>query len=374
MRFWAIWGIPLIEMVAVLGTRPEKIKLGPVLENFSAKNKILSLETGQHVELMDSLGAVRGPFDSISLGVSLGGLDLSGSLGALVSAIGQQLTKLAPRLVIVQGDTTSALAGAIAARLSGSAVAHVEAGLRTFKDESPWPEEMNRRLIGQVATLHFAPTEGSRRNLRREGIPEAAIHVTGNTAVDVVGQWVQRKNAQPKPPNKEGGTIVVSLHRREAHGENRLAALKKLRGFLDAHPPYEVKLFSHPNPEVLSDLKRSRVADHPRFRIHEPVPHFELLTEISAASFIISDSGGIQEEAPSLGRPVFIARNETERPEAVDAGNNFLCGASLENFNHYFSQWQSIESFSLINPYGDGNAGRRIAEICERFLSDEKKG
>ena len=358
----------MVDIVAVLGTRPEKIKLAPVLENLSQSTTALAIETGQHIELMHSLGNRSESVDSVPLGVSLDSLELSEKLGRMVQELAKKLSELQPRLVLVQGDTSSALAGAIAARFSDMAVAHVEAGLRTFDQSSPWPEEINRRLISQVATLHFAPTETSRQNLVREGIPEGDIHVTGNTAVDVVNDWAQALGIEPAPADKRGGSIVVTLHRRESHGTTRIQALETLKNFLDKHPDFHAKLFSHPNPAVLSDLRASAIGTHPNLSVLEPASHGELLQAISEASFIVSDSGGIQEEAPSLGRAVFIARDETERPEAVDQGRNFLCGAGLQHFEAKFAEWSSTASPPLNNPYGDGNAGARIARICQEFL------
>lgn len=361
----------MTEIVAIFGTRPERIKVEPVLRAFRNKDKALILQTGQHIELLDSLGKSGNDIKHRFLNIALRGLGLADALGQMVSGIARELDGLRPRLVLVQGDTSSALAGAIAARLSGLPVGHVEAGLRSFDDTSPWPEEMNRRLIGQIAGLHFAPTEASRRNLLQEGVPENTIHVTGNTAVDVVHQRMHELGIERRECDRQRGSIVVTLHRRESHGAIRLAALRRLMSFLEAHSEYQVRLFSHPNPDVVADLQKSGIEQHSRVTIREPVPHHELLQEVAASSFVVSDSGGIQEEAPSLGRTVFIARDETERPEAVEAGLNFLSGGGLENFEQQFGQWVGSSTREIENPYGDGQAGRRIAEICEGFLRDE---
>lgn len=361
----------MTEIVAIFGTRPERIKVEPVLQAFGDKDKALVLQTGQHIELLDSLGKSGSDIEYRSLNIALRGVGLADAVGQMVSGVGRELDELRPRLVLVQGDTSSALAGAIAARLCGLPVGHVEAGLRTFDDTSPWPEEMNRRLIGQIAVLHFAPTEASRQNLLREGVADNTIHVTGNTAVDVVQQRMDELGIERTEGDRQRGRIVVTLHRRESHGAIRLAALRRLMSFLDAHSGYQVRLFSHPNPDVMADLRKSGIEQHSRVTIREPVPHHELLQEVAASSFVVSDSGGIQEEAPSLQRTVFIARDETERPEAVEAGINFLSGAGLENFDQQFAQWVVSGAREIENPYGDGQAGRRIAEICEGFLRNE---
>lgn len=355
-------------IVAIYGTRPELIKLRPALEALPPNRGLSTIKTGQHTDLLETTGQSGHPVDAVQLSTPLDGLPLNEAVGVMVQGLGERLAEIKPSLVLVQGDTSSALAGAIAARFAGCGVGHVEAGLRTFDDASPWPEEINRRLVGQLATIHFAPTERSRENLLREGIAGDRIHVTGNTAVDAVERKLKRLGIRPQETSRQEGLIVMTLHRRESHGLLRQTALRHTIDFLNRHPGFRIKLFSHPNPKVMSDLEMSGVREHPLVDVREPVPHELLLEEMAAASFVISDSGGIQEEAPSLQRTVFIARDKTERPEAVDEGIHFLCGADLAGLEKNFNTWAASTPVPFTNPYGDGGAGARIAAVCEEYL------
>lgn len=358
----------------VLGTRPERIKCEPIIADLSGAIPVSVIETGQHTTLLDSAQVRTSHLPTTTLGKDLHGLPLGVALGDMISELTRAFEDISPALVMVQGDTSSSLAGAIAGKMFGTRVAHVEAGLRTHNRQRPWPEEMVRAIIGQLADLHFAPTQLARKNLLAEGVDPGAIVITGNTSVDVVQAAIDELGVVPIPPSEQEAPqpnhpVLVTLHRREAHGQVRLNALKNLEILLENHN-LTAEIISHPNPSVLRDIDESRIVENPRVKVIEPLAQRDLLLRILDAPFVVSDSGGIQEEAPSLGKTVFIARDETERPEAVQEGLNFLCGASLEDLEMRFLEWQALEKPSSIqNPYGDGQAGKRIASHILEYLA-----
>lgn len=363
-------------VVAVLGTRPEKVKLEPVFRALEGQFQVTVIETGQHDTLIDSTGVEEGDYRVIRIAVQIGGRALPDVLGVLTQEVAGVLAGLKPDMVLVQGDTISALSGALAARFSEFPVGHVEAGLRTFNVRSPWPEELVRKLIGQAADFHFAPTSTSRQNLIMEGVSPQKIFVTGNTSVDVVEQAKSRLGIRINPGAshqslmQNSGPAIVTLHRRESHGDTRLRALRNLDRFLDANPGLRLKIVQHPNPSVVTDLEASKIGAHPRVELCAPLSHDEMVKAISESPFVISDSGGVQEEAPSLDRAVFIARDVTERPEAVDEGLNYLCGADLAGLEGHFQKWlASGASEKIWNPYGDSHAGEHIAAAIAEIVA-----
>ena len=364
----------MTRVAIVLGTRPERIKCEPIIAELSGAIPLSVIETGQHTTLLDSAQVRTSYLPTMTLGKDLHGLPLGIALGDMISELTRAFEDFTPALVMVQGDTSSALAGAMAGKRFGTRVAHVEAGRRTLNRQRPWPEEMVRAVIGQLADLHFAPTELARENLIAEGVNPDAVLVTGNTSVDVVQTAIKDLGVVPIPPSEQESPqpnhpILVTLHRREAHGQVRLNALMNLEILLENHN-LSAEIISHPNPSVLRDIDESKIVENPRVKVIEPLAQRDLLLRILDAPFVVSDSGGIQEEAPSLGKTVFIARDETERPEAVKEGLNFLCGASLEGLETKFLEWQALEGPSSIqNPYGDGQAGKRIATHIREFLA-----
>lgn len=366
----------MMKILAVMGTRPEKVKIEPVLRGLGNAVRVEVLETGQHSSLISRTDVQSDAHEVHYLALFEEKLELSEAIGWLGLEISRHINANPYDLVLVQGDTISALAGAMAARFSGVAVGHIEAGLRTFNENKPWPEELARKAISSIANLHFAPTETSKRNLVAEGVPTNQIWVTGNTSVDVVEDLLGnepelRGLLASGKVSPELGEIVVTLHRREAHGTIRKQALENLKSFLDSHPGFSALILSHPNPSVLEDLAGAAVGNHPSVSISEPLSHREMMFAIASAPFVISDSGGLQEEAPSLGRSVFVARDETERPEAVESGLNFICGADLSGLENSFSVWSNgLGSRLFENPYGDGDAGQRIATILMEWLGE----
>lgn len=360
----------------VVGTRPERIKLDSVAIALSQFCRVVLVETGQHTTLLDSAAKEMFQGEVVRLEAPDPGSSMPSTLSQLVRGLSSTFESVRPHLVLVQGDTTSALAGALAASFGGFRVGHVEAGLRTHIPARPWPEEKIRKAIGQLVDLHFAPTEISVNNLLDEGIERESIRLTGNPGVDETIARIRNLSLDVRPPRDQQripstGPILVTLHRREAHGNVRLLALENLGRFLSAHAQYRAIIVTHPNPSVIMDLSQSEIANHESVVLSDPLPHNDLLEVMNDAPFIISDSGGIQEEAPSLGKPVFIARDETERPEAVNLGLNFLVGANLAGLEHAFLEWQQSKvPIEISNPYGDGHAGERIAAHVQKILQE----
>lgn len=366
-----------MRVLTVFGTRPEAIKLAPVVLAFQAHPDIehFTCVTGQHRQMLDQVLQTFRIVPEYDLNLMRPSQDLSHVTCAALTGVGDVVDQVKPDWVIVQGDTTTAFAGALAAFYRKTKVAHVEAGLRTRNIYSPWPEEMNRKLISQLTTVHFPPTPLAANNLRREGIPDSAICVTGNTVIDAL-QWVNNLlieneefartlDEQFKFLNPERRLILVTGHRRENFDgglEQVCLALRKLADRGDVEVLYPV----HLNPRVQKTAK-DVLGNHAGIHLIEPVDYVPFVSLMSRAYLLISDSGGIQEEAPGLGKPVLVTRNTTERPEAIAAGTAVLVGTEtkglvaaatelLDNPSAYARMAQAR------NPFGDGNASNRIVE------------
>jgi UDP-N-acetylglucosamine 2-epimerase (non-hydrolysing) len=367
-------GRPL-DVLLVFGTRPEAIKMAPVHRALAqdARFRVRVCVTAQHREMLDQVLELFGIEPEYDLDLMRPGQDLSAITGSVLDGIKVVLEEAAPDYVLVHGDTTTTMAASLAAYYARVPVGHVEAGLRTGDIYSPWPEEMNRRLTGSIATLHFAPTEAARRNLLREGVDGARIAVTGNTVIDALLTMVERarKGGEEEFSERFEGIdldrrlVLVTGHRRENFGggfERICEALAELSRTPDVEIVYPV----HLNPKVQEPVHRI-LGSLPNVHLIAPQEYLPFLFLMDRAHLIITDSGGIQEEAPSLGKPVLVMRDTTERPEAVEAGTVRLVGtdarvivdaarALLEDEDEYRSM-----SFAH-NPYGDGAASRRIAE------------
>lgn len=364
--------------LVVLGTRPEAIKLAPVIlelhRNWGPRRCIVC-STGQHREMLDQTLQTFGIVPDIELNAMRPGQSLAALTGRLFQGLDGVLEGEGPGWVLVQGDTTTAMVGAVAAYYRGVRVAHVEAGLRTYDPRAPFPEEINRTFISRVADLHFAPTERAAYNLRREGVPADRIHLTGNTVVDALF-WVRDRVRQGMPPGLPSGLlssldgrklILVTGHRRESFGEgleNICLALREIaRRCEDSIIVYPV----HLNPKVREPVQRI-LGDEPRVNLIDPLPYEALIYLMDRSYCILTDSGGIQEEAPSLGKPVLVMRNATERPEAVEAGLARLVGTQRENIVRaaceLLSDSAAYEQMARrVNPYGDGRASQRIVKL-----------
>jgi UDP-N-acetylglucosamine 2-epimerase (non-hydrolysing) len=363
----------------VLGTRPEAIKLAPVIQAFRAADDIHTrvVLTGQHREMVTQVMDLFGLQADHDLALMAPKQTLTHITCGALQGLQEEFERHRPDLVLVQGDTTTAFASALAAFYGQIPVGHVEAGLRTDDLFDPYPEEANRRLISQLALLHFAPTEVSARNLAASGVVGETL-TTGNTVIDALLLM-----AQQAPPLQIPGLdvarhrlLLATVHRRENWGD-RLQDIG--RGFLEVlerFPDTALLLPLHRNPTVREPLQ-ALLGNHPRAFLTEPLDYDQLVAAMRAATLLLTDSGGLQEEAPALGKPVLVLRRTTERPEAVDAGTAKLIGTDsadilretallLENSAAYEAMARAH------NPFGDGQASARILACCRRFLNGRR--
>ena len=373
--------IPPLKVLLVFGTRPEAIKLCPIVhymrEHGAGEFDPRVCVTGQHRHLLDQVLEAFQVRPDHDLNLMQPAQTLAQSTSRILAGLEPVLLAEKPDIVLVQGDTTTTLAGALGAFYQRIPVGHVEAGLRTWDLAQPFPEEMNRVVTGRLSALHFAATEGSAENLRRENVDASTIHVTGNTGIDAVLHVRDRLAAgilQSGPwtldPKKK--LIVVTAHRRESFGEgfeNICAALGRLAERDDVQIVYPV----HPNPNVTGPVNR-HLAGKPNVTLLDPLGYTEFVDLMRRAYFLLTDSGGVQEEGPSLGKPILVMRDKTERPEAVDAGTVKLVGANEERiFSESVRLLDDAKLHSdmsrVHNPYGDGRASERISSLIRSFLS-----
>jgi UDP-N-acetylglucosamine 2-epimerase (non-hydrolysing) len=373
----------MVKVLFVFGTRPEAIKLCPVLLHMRSRPAEFSVRvcvTAQHRGMLDQVLAVFDVRPDHDLDLMLPGQTLYQSTSRILAALEAVLKAEQPDIVLVQGDTTTTLCGALAAFYSRVSIGHVEAGLRTGDMSQPFPEEMNRVLTGRLADLHFAATRGAASNLLAEGVAQSRITVTGNSGIDAV-MYVRDglKNGKlaggglpPLDPSKK--LIVVTAHRRESFGdafERICAALARVAGRPDVEIVYPV----HPNPNVQEPVRR-RLGGLSNVRLIEPLDYVPFVNLMCKAYLLITDSGGIQEEGPSLGKPVLVMRDKTERPEAVEAGTVKLVGADedaiVEAARNLIENPKAYEAMSRVhNPYGDGRASSRISDAIASFFSEK---
>lgn len=355
----------------IFGTRPEAIKLCPLLlklRSFPALYAPKVCVTAQHRGMLDQVLAAFAVTPDYDLNVMTPGQTLFQSTARMIQALELPFSESKPDLAVVQGDTTTTLCGALAAFYSGVPVAHVEAGLRTGDLRQPFPEELNRVLTARMTALHFAATSAAADNLRREGISEN-VWVTGNTGIDAVlairdrlerGQLAAPDAGYDRPGKR---LILVTAHRRESFGEGfeRICqALTKIAGRNDVHMVYPV----HPNPNVQT-IVNGRLRGHPNITLTEPMDYVPFVDLMRQAYLILTDSGGIQEEGPSLGKPVLVLREKTERPEAVEAGTVKLVGTDMDRIVRETTTLLDCPAkyarmSRIHNPYGDGHASERI--------------
>ncbi|MEH2421846.1 MAG: UDP-N-acetylglucosamine 2-epimerase (non-hydrolyzing) [Nostoc sp.] len=359
----------------ILGTRPEAIKLAPVIQVFQKFSGFESqvILTGQHrqmVEQVMQLFNIKADYDLEIMQVQQSLNDITcRSLQGLEGLFKEKK----PDLVVVQGDTTTAFAAALAAFYQKIPVGHVEAGLRTDDIFNPYPEEANRRLISQITQLHFAPTPWAVENLHRSGVL-GEIHMTGNTVIDALLN-VAATQAVCNVPGLEWDSyrvLLATVHRRENWGEPLLAIAQGFLQILDKFPDTAMLLPLHRNPTVRVPLQ-ALLGNHPRIFLTDPLDYGELVGAIGRSHLLLTDSGGLQEEAPSLGKPVLVLRDTTERPEAVAAGTAKLVGTTSENIFAAAAEllndpdaYQAMAN--AINPFGDGHAAERILQIVQNYL------
>lgn len=368
------------KVLSLFGTRPEVVKLAPIIRALEAcppgRLESLNVLSGQHTTLVDPFIELFDIRVDHNLRIMEPAQHPSGVCARLLAAFDPILQSETPALLLVQGDTTTAMAGALAAFHRGVPVGHVEAGLRTGDPRSPFPEEMNRRLISRLATYHFAATEANRRTLMREGVESNRIFVTGNPVVDAVESILTRpvdsQVTRLLEPTEGLRRIVVTTHRRESFGGYMTRALEVLSAFVESHPDTALLFPVHPNPAVTAAAAAS-FRGHPRIQLVEPLPYDQFILLLSHAWLIVSDSGGVQEEAPTLGKPVLILRENTERSEAVECGIARLVGSRPERLRSLLEQAYRPNSWvrrvgRVANPFGDGQAGRRIVGVIEDLL------
>jgi len=356
-----------IRISTVIGTRPEAIKLAPVIMAARARPaefEVRIIRTGQHRELVDELLMEFGLEADADLKVMRPNQDLAHVLSASVRGLSDLIARDRPDWVIVQGDTTTTLAGALAGFYNRARVGHVEAGLRTGNRRSPFPEETNRLLTTHLADLHFAPTEGARRNLLREGIDPKTIVVTGNTVVDALLRTRDLASfARGSRAPVSSAYILVTTHRRENHGDALLRICDAVRELLERHPLTLVWVPMHPNPRV-RDVLSERLGGHARTLLSEPLCYTAFVRALENAALVLTDSGGVQEECTALGKPVLVLREHTERPEAVEAGVAEGVGtdaqAIVEAASRLLGGPSPGEMKRASDAFGDGHAAERI--------------
>lgn len=365
----------------MIGTRPEGIKLAPVvkaLERLSDQVEVRTALTGQHSELLDQVLEFFDLEPEWDLEIMREGQDLYDVANGTLSGLRSILREYRPDLVVVQGDTASVFFGALAAFFERTRVAHVEAGLRSREKWKPFPEEILRRLTGVVADFHFAPTDGARANLLSEGVAPESIYVTGNTVVDALHTIAHDsrpvRNAQLRAALTGGARLVLlTAHRRESFGAPLREAFSAARELADHYTDVAFVYPVHPNPHVLAAAKEL-LGGHERILLTEPLDYPDLVTALRKATLVLTDSGGIQEEAPSFGTPVLVLREVTERPEGVEAGVARLVGTSrrriLEEAHRLLGDESARQRMATAaNPYGDGRAGERIADVIAHVLA-----
>lgn len=363
------------KVLVLFGTRPEAIKLAPVVRELEKANfRAVVVSSSQHKSLLKpflkSLD-IRVDFD---LGVMRRDQTPNGVCSLVLAKLDKILAAERPDLVLVQGDTTTALAGALAAFNRRIPVGHVEAGLRSGNALSPFPEEMNRRLITQIAALHFAATEKNRRSLLAEHVSSENIFVTGNTVVDSLQYILKtlepgRKTREVLEATDGKKRLLLTTHRRESFGRTMGENLKVLRDFVERHSDVALLFPVHPNPNVRR-VTSEILAARDRVHLLEPLDYVDFVTLMKEAWLIVSDSGGVQEEAPSLGKPLLVLRENTERPEAVRAGVARLVGGSPHALEQMLEENYSVPTWidsvkEIANPFGDGRAARRIVRIIQ---------
>ncbi len=368
------------KVLFAFGTRPEAIKMAPViaeLSRYPQQFKTCVVVTAQHRQLLDqvlTLFEIRPDYD---LGVMRNNQGVSDVVKRCLAGLEPVLAKECPDLVLVQGDATSAFAAALAAYYQRIPVGHIEAGLRTFDKYAPFPEELNRRFISAVADYHFAPTEWARDNLLREGVVRQRVYVTGNTVIDALLSMRQQAAVVSVPVldslSPDCRVLLVTLHRRESFGRPLLGICRAIRTVVRRHPDVVVVYPVHPNPNV-SQPVRAALGRHKRVLLIPPLNYLEFIRVLECAYFVLTDSGGVTEEAPALGKPVLILRDKTERPEAITAGVARLAGTAPDGIVHEAERLLTSPALyrrmaRAKSPFGDGRAAVRIRRILAKVIT-----
>lgn len=369
----------MIRVLSVFGTRPEAIKMAPVvraLQRAADRFESHVCVTAQHRAMLDQVLEVFELKADVDLDLMVPGQAPAGIAAGILDRLPPLLRRLRPDIVLVQGDTTTTFAASLAAFLERIPTGHVEAGLRTGDRWQPFPEEMNRVLTTRIAAMHFAPTPAARDALLGEGIPAADVYLTGNTVIDALLQTVRREYRFRTPalaaldPGRR--LVLITTHRRESFGAPLRSTCAAIRELAARFPELQFVLPVHPNPEVKRTVEEL-LCDIPGMHLIPPVDYLEFVHLLSRAHLVLTDSGGLQEEAPSLGKPVLVLREVTERPEGVEAGTAVVVGTDRERIVSVASELlTSPEAYArmanAVNPYGDGHASDRIiVALADRF-------
>ncbi len=358
----------------VIGTRPEAIKLSPLVKCFKKSNlfKTRVVLTSQHKEMVDNVMRLFEISAEKDLNIMKHGQTLSYITSTILNELQKDFESNKPNLVIVQGDTTTSFAASLAAFYKSIPIAHVEAGLRTNSLSEPFPEEVNRRMISQMATLHFAPTEFSKQNLIRSGVL-GDIYVTGNTVIDALLFTLNKDTCQTFDYlSNDKKILLVTVHRRENWGKKIVDIVNGLKLILQKHKNIIVVIPVHPNKKIRIPIFRL-LSDHPQVRLIEPLNYLDLVSLINKSYLVMTDSGGLQEECPALGKPVLVLRDKTERIECIEANTAKLVGTRSENI---FKETDILltddylynKMAQAVNPYGDGKASEKIVEACLQYF------
>ena len=366
-----------IKVMVVFGTRPEAIKMAPLilqLKKQLEKFETMTVVTAQHRQMLDQVLQTFNIEPDIDLNIMRKQQTLTDITVKILAKLDKLLKEMKPDIILVHGDTTTTFAASLAAFYNQVRIGHVEAGLRTWEKYSPFPEEMNRQMTDAVTDLYFAPTMQSKENLIKENHDEKTIFVTGNTAIDALKLTVQENYhhdvLEQTPSNHR--LILVTMHRRENQGEPMRRVFRTLRQVVEAHDDVEVVYPVHLSPAV-QEAAKEILSNHPQIHLIEPLDVVDFHNIAARSYFIMSDSGGVQEEAPSLGKPVLVLRDTTERPEGVTAGTLKLVGTESENIREAMETLLTDETVyhqmsQASNPYGDGRASERIVEAIAHYF------
>ncbi len=372
-------------VLVVIGTRPEAIKMAPVVAALRQKPGLDSrlLLTGQHDDLVAQVLDALDLQPDYDLEIMREGQSLYDVAQGCLTGLGGVVGEYRPDLLLVQGDTATVFFSSLVAFFEKTRVGHVEAGLRSGNKWAPFPEEMFRRLTDVLTDLFFAPTAEARDNLLAEGIESSRIYVTGNTVVDSLMRIAAMEGEAEAPclksilAEERSRLVLLTAHRRESFGQPLRDVFRAVRTLVDEHEDVRLLYPVHPNPNVVEPAKEL-LSDHPRIDLVEPLGYRDLVLALQSAHLVLTDSGGIQEEAPTFGTPVLVLRSVTERPEGVEAGVALLVGTDpekiLEEGRRILSSGQDgARAASSANPYGDGRAGERIVDIVSSVLTDESR-
>ena len=366
----------MIKVMSIFGTRPEAIKMAPLVKELESRKEIESIVcvTAQHREMLDQVLETFDIKPDYDLNIMKQGQTLGDVTTRALNGVEQVIKESQPDIVLVHGDTTTTFAGALAAFYNQVAIGHVEAGLRTYDKYSPYPEEMNRQMVDCMTDMYFAPTELSKANLIKENYDESKIYITGNTAIDAMSTTVDNDYTHPELEwiNENERMILLTAHRRENLGDPMRNIFKAIKRIVDEFEDVKVIYPIHKNPKV-REVANEIFGDTDKVKLIEPLEVFDFHNFQNKSYMILTDSGGIQEEAPSLGKPVLVLRDTTERPEGIDAGTLKLVGTDeeviYEEAKKLLEDKEAYEKMShASNPYGDGHASERIVNaIIEKY-------